>query len=76
MHSTAGLRGDMLDKTERKFELVVPASTSTAADVLLFAAAYVVGISAAYAVGGEEVADITIKPHKTVPTWSTRASVS
>lgn len=74
-HSTAGIQGDHNDKIERVNELVVPASTSTAADVLTITG-YFVGISASYAVGGEEVADITIKPHRVIPTWSTRAAIS
>lgn len=74
-HSTAGLRGDLVDRTERNFELVRPASTSTAGDALSFTG-YVTGLSPAYAVTGGLVQDVTLKPHRTVPTWSTRASVS
>ena len=74
-HSTDGLEGAHKDKTDKNFQLVVPAATSTAGDQLAFNG-FVTGISAGYAVGGEEVADVTVKIHKTLPVWSTLAAVA
>lgn len=76
-HSSAasGLKGDLEDRTDRNFQLVVPAATSTAGDQVAFNG-YVVGLSPSYAIGDAEVADVTVKPHKTLFVWTTTASVA
>jgi hypothetical protein len=74
-HSTAGLLGDLRDGTFRNFELVCPAATTTGADVITFGG-HVTGFSGTRNVGGALVNDVTIKPHTTSPTWTTRATVS
>jgi len=74
-HSTAGLRGDLRAGTDRHFKIARPASTSTGWDILGFTA-LVRNLSPSYALGSALFADVTLKPHTDLETWSTAPTSS
>jgi len=74
-HSTAGLRGDLRAGTDRHFKLNRPASTSTGWDIVAFTA-LVQSLSPSYALGSALFADVTLKPHTDLATWSTAPTSS
>jgi len=74
-HSTAGLRGDLHAGANRNFKLGSPAATCTGWDILNFTA-LVKSMSPSYALGSALFADVTLKPHTTIPTYSTAATAT
>lgn len=74
-HSTAGLRGDMIDKRLVNFRVYSPPSTATSGYDKLSFAGYVVGMGQTDPLEDAKQMDVTVKPTG-APTWSTVATAT
>jgi hypothetical protein len=69
------LRQLLLNRSKRNYKLITPAATSTAADVLHFAA-FVTGMNLNYPVTDGETAEFTVKPvGPTASSYSTLSAI-
>lgn len=74
--TTAGIRGNLIDKTLTSVTVVVPAATSTGADVLAMSGFFLGMTEPSAAVSGAMTRDIRFMAEKTVPTWTTQAALT